>query len=272
MYYIESVFPERIAGDLIYCVSKINTLDVNLYPNIYNIYKKWVSDNWITNRFSIRDADLFSSLIAIEMTDIMKQIEYKYIHINVEYLNLYTDIEIHKNFIVPEVDLTLHSYGWPESIYTTTNLLSLQYPITTLDKSKCPERLSFKCFITILLANSKFNSLLNRYNILYPEHSWQTYKCILNKHTLKEALDGPTVVHRRSFVKDLPKHLFKYYLNDKELKQYINYYKKNPKWWDAWSFDAFRNGINEEELKLINGYNYYLNRGYKGIKRDLRRY
>lgn len=272
MYYIESVFPERIAGDLIYCISKINTLDVNLYPTVYNLYKKWVTNNWLDNRFSTRDADLFSSLIAMEMNDIMKQIEYKYITLNVEYLNIYSDIEVHKNFIVPEVDSTLHSYGWPESIYTTTDLLSLQYPITTLDKTKCPEKLSFKCFVTILLANSKFNSLLNRYSILYPEHGWHKYKCILNKNTLKEALREPTVVHRRSFIVDLPKHLFKYYLDDRELKKYISYYKKDPKWWNAWSLDSFRSGITNEELKLINGYNYYLNKGYKRIKQDSKRY
>lgn len=271
MYYIESVFPERIAGDLIYCVSKINTLDVNLYPNIYNIYKKWVTNNWLNKRFSIRDGDLFSSLIAVEMTDIMRQIEYKYIHINVEYLNLYSDIEIYKNFILPEVNLTLHSFGWPKLIYTTTDIISDQYPITTLDKSNCPERLSFKCFITILLANSKFNNLLNRYSIIYPEHNWKTYKCILNNKTLKEALDGPTVVHRRNFVVKLPQHLFKYYLDDKNLKKYISYYKKDPKWWNAWSYTPFRNGITVDELKLINGYNYYLNRGYRGIKQDLKK-
>jgi hypothetical protein len=270
MYYIEGVFPERIAGDLIYCISKINALDVNLYPNIYNLYKKWLTNNWIAKRFSVRDTDFFSSLIASEMTDIMKKVEYKYITINIEYLNSYSNIEIYKNFLLPEIDLTLDCFGYPELIYTTTDLISNKYPITTLDKTKCPEKLSFKCFVTSLLANSRFNATLNRYTLIYPEYKWKQFKCILNIHTLQEALKEPSPVHRSDFVIELPQHLFKFYLDDKDLKKYIKYYKKDPEWWDIWCTDAFRNGITVDELKLINGYDYYLNSGYKRIKRDKR--
>lgn len=275
MLFVESTYPYRIAGDLIYCVAYIkDNLDLSVYSDLNNIYETWIGNNWLTNRHSSRKADFFSSIFAEDMNLIMKCIDYRFVEVPVNILNNHNTSEIH-TYIIEELDSTIDLFRVSNDlqVYTTdTNILSYKHKINLLNKVECQARLSFCCFITKLISNSKFNSLLKRYSIIYPQYTWLDHRCCLSVESVREALKKPTIYHKKDFVLKLPKYLFRYFLDDDSLKQYLDYLDNDPSWWNSWSDINFREYLTDLEYKTLLVYNYYSERSSKKLVKDNAKY
>lgn len=274
MLFLETVYPLRIAGNLFYCIADIQDLDTSSYVHINTIFECWKNESWLDNRLSNRKGALFSPLIDIEIEEIINKISFRIVDIPINIINSFINPVLLYNYVIKEIEDNISLFKGKHDIYTTTNVYSCKYPITNLDIKTADRDLLLNCFIALLISNKIFSKLLNKYSVLYPKYKWNTHYACLNLMSVKEAFKHkPSHIHKSDFVNNLPNYLNKYFFEDKEIRKYIEYFKKDPDWWFTWnSKKSFREILTEQEIKLLYIYNYYLDRRVEKLIRDKNKY